>query len=164
MKGVQEDEIELDIDELSNEVLFKLLGFVRKYAPRPDDSPPARQPPAPAPVQASHPKKNKPMSKNEQESRIREIQSKLSKFESAGSDQSPEPGECSELSRPQQKTLLILSQTQSPMMTQVETKTTAKRAKKIRLTWRFCVHLGKSLACTVLYPKLKLGEESITAC
>ena len=93
IKGVQEDEIELDIDELSNDVLYKLLGFVRKYAPRPNDSPPARQAPAPAPVQASHPKKNKPMSKNEQEAKIREIQSRLSGFQNAGSDQSPEPGE-----------------------------------------------------------------------
>ena len=93
-KGVQEDEIELDIDELSNEVLYKLLGFVRKYAPRPNDLPPARQAPAPAPVQASHPKKNKPMSKNEQEAKIREIRSRLSGFQNVGSDQSPEPGKC----------------------------------------------------------------------
>ena len=151
MKGVQEDEIELDIDELSNDVLFKLLGFVRKYAPRPDDSPPARQPPAPAPVQASHPKKNKPMSKNEQESRIREIQSKLSKFESAGSDQSPEPGECSKLIALQRTNFThFSSQKHSLMTTRVEMRTTAKRAKKTKRTWKSCVRLGKPKACAVV--------------
>lgn len=86
-QGVQEDEIELDIDELSNEVLFKLLGFVRKYAPRPDDSPPPRQQPiAPSTAAPSRPKKNKPMSKTEQEARISEINGRLAQF------QNPAPG------------------------------------------------------------------------
>lgn len=86
-QGVQEDEIELDIDELSNEVLFKLLGFVRKYAPRPEDSPPPRQPPtAPSTAAPSRPKKNKPMSKTEQEARISEINGRLAQF------QNPVPG------------------------------------------------------------------------
>ncbi len=90
-KGVQEDEIELDIDELSNDVLHKLLGFVRKYAPRADDSPPRQTAPA-APSAAAHrPKKNKPMSKNEQEARISEIRGRLSGFQNHGSDESPEP-------------------------------------------------------------------------
>ncbi|KAL9100408.1 MAG: hypothetical protein Q9187_009367 [Circinaria calcarea] len=90
LKGVQEDEIELDIDELSNEVLYKLLGFVRKYAPRPNDSPPRHVAP-PAPAAPSRPKKNKPMSKNEQEAKIQEIRGKLSGFQNPGSDESPEP-------------------------------------------------------------------------
>lgn len=86
-QGVQEDEIELDIDELSNEVLFKLLGFVRKYAPRPEDSPPPRQQPtAPSTAAPSRPKKNKPMSKTEQEARISEINGRLAQF------QNPAPG------------------------------------------------------------------------
>ena len=89
---MQEDEIELDIDELSNDVLYKLLGFVRKYAPRPTDSPPRQAAPS-APAAPSRPKKNKPMSKNEQESKIQEIRSKLSGFQNPGSDESPEPGE-----------------------------------------------------------------------
>lgn len=92
VQGVQEDEIELDIDELSNEVLYKLLGFVRKYAPRPNDSPPRHVAP-PAPAAPSRPKKNKPMSKNEQEAKIQEIRGKLSGFQNPGSDESPEPGE-----------------------------------------------------------------------
>ncbi|KAI9873374.1 MAG: hypothetical protein M1830_000480 [Pleopsidium flavum] len=91
LKGVQEDEIELDIDELSNDVLYKLLGFVRKYAPRADDSPPrpiASSAPSSGP---NRPKKNKPMSKHEQEARISEIRGRLSGFQNLGSDDSPEP-------------------------------------------------------------------------
>ena len=88
---MQEDEIELDIDELSNDVLYKLLGFVRKYAPRPEDSPPRHV--APSTLAApSRPKKNKPMSKTEQEAKIEEIRGKLSGFQNPGSDESPEPG------------------------------------------------------------------------
>ena len=79
LKGVQEDELELDIDELSNEVLYKLLQFVRKHAPRADDSPLQ----APVNTSASAPtrKKNKPMSKHEQEARIAQVQNNLSTFQ-----------------------------------------------------------------------------------
>ncbi len=78
LKGVHDDELELDIDELSNEVLYKLLIFVRKHAPRPDDAParPAVTSSSAAPTR----KKNKPMSKHEQEARIAEVQSSLSGF------------------------------------------------------------------------------------
>ena len=82
LQGVQEDELELDIDELSDEVLHKLLIFVRKHAPRADDSP-AR--PAPAASSAAPTrKKNKPMSKTEQEARIAQVQSGLSAFQNPG--------------------------------------------------------------------------------
>ncbi|MCJ1392450.1 hypothetical protein MMC18_005317 [Xylographa bjoerkii] len=109
LKGVQEDEIELDIDELSNDVLyqvcniefeqydssdddiFQLLHFVRKHAPHPEDSPEPRQIAAPVAAAPSRPKKNKPMSKVEQEAKIDEIRSKLSGFRNAPSDESPEP-------------------------------------------------------------------------
>ncbi|MCJ1381780.1 hypothetical protein MMC17_004891 [Xylographa soralifera] len=109
LKGVQEDEIELDIDELSNEVLYQvcniefeqydssddeilqLLHFVRKHAPHPEDSPEPRQIAAPVAAAPSRPKKNKPMSKVEQEAKIDEIRSKLSGFRNAPSDESPEP-------------------------------------------------------------------------
>ncbi|MCJ1280737.1 hypothetical protein MMC26_000054 [Xylographa opegraphella] len=91
LKGVQEDEIELDIDELSNEVLYQLLHFVRKHAPHPEDSPEPRQIAAPAAAAPSRPKKNKPMSKTEQEAKIDEIRTKLSGFQNAPSDGSPEP-------------------------------------------------------------------------
>ena len=106
---MQEDEIELDIDELSNEVLyqvcniefeqydpsdddiFQLLHFVRKHAPHPEDSPEPRQIAAPVAAAPSRPKKNKPMSKVEQEAKIDEIRNKLSGFQNAPSDESPEP-------------------------------------------------------------------------
>jgi len=92
LQGVQEDEIELDIDELSNDVLYKLLGFVRKYAPRADDSPPRQTAPSAPSSGPNRPKKNKPMSKHEQEARISEIRGRLSGFQNPGSDESPEPG------------------------------------------------------------------------
>ena len=82
LQGVQEDELELDIDELSDEVLHKLLIFVRKHAPRADDSP-ARPPPT-ASSAAPTRKKNKPMSKTEQEARIAQVQSGLSAFQNPG--------------------------------------------------------------------------------
>ena len=81
LKGVQEDELELDIDELSNEVLYKLLQFVRKHAPRPEDSPMIA---ATAASAAPGRKKNKPMSKSEQEARIAQVQSGLSAFQKGG--------------------------------------------------------------------------------
>lgn len=83
LQGVQDDELELDIDELSDDVLHKLLVFVRKHAPHSDDVP-AR--PAPAASSAAPTrKKNKPMSKTEQEARIAQVQSGLSAFQKGGS-------------------------------------------------------------------------------
>ena len=99
LQGVQDDELELDIDELSNDVLHKLLVFVRRHAPRPDDLPARR--PAPPPPSAPPPrKKNKPMSKYEQEAQIKTMQQKLQAFNNnnnnnnnnnPGSDDAPEP-------------------------------------------------------------------------
>ncbi|KAL9129827.1 MAG: hypothetical protein Q9217_001825 [Psora testacea] len=83
LKGVQEDELELDIDELSNDVLYKLLVFVRKHAPRADDSP--VRPVASSSSAAPARKKNKPMSKHEQEARIAQVQSGLSAFQKGAS-------------------------------------------------------------------------------
>ncbi|MCJ1271996.1 hypothetical protein MMC22_011902 [Lobaria immixta] len=90
LKGVQEDEIELDIDELSDDVLHKLLVFVRKHAPRPDDSPPRRAGPASQNVAVPR-KKNKPMSKTEQEARIEQVRGNLHAFQNPGSDEAPDP-------------------------------------------------------------------------
>ncbi|KAL4891959.1 Bromodomain-containing protein [Aspergillus ambiguus] len=88
LKGTQETEIELDIDELPNEVLWMLLRFVRKNAPHVMESediatPTAMNAPAPKP------KKNKPMSKYEQEAQINMLESNLSRFQ--GGDHSPDP-------------------------------------------------------------------------
>ncbi|KAI9697309.1 MAG: hypothetical protein M1836_004873 [Candelina mexicana] len=93
--GVQEEEIELDIDELSNDVLYKLLQFVRKYAPSNSSfeaGAPLRAKDSPAPkAPSSKPKKNKPMSKYEQEARISELQGRLAGFHNPTSDDPPEP-------------------------------------------------------------------------
>ncbi|KAI9804600.1 MAG: hypothetical protein M1833_006673 [Piccolia ochrophora] len=95
LKGLQDDELELDIDELSDEVLHKLYLFVQKYAPggKGDaDVKPARSKPAPeARANTGKTKKNKPMGRNEQESKIEQIRGQIKNFTGAGSDQSPEP-------------------------------------------------------------------------
>ena len=84
LQGMQDDELELDIDELSNDVLYQLLKFVRKHAPRPDDSPL----PTTATSSSAAParKKNKPMSKTEQEARIAQVQSGLSAFQKGAAE------------------------------------------------------------------------------
>ncbi|KAK4690733.1 bromodomain-containing factor 1, partial [Lecanoromycetidae sp. Uapishka_2] len=83
LKGIQDDELELDIDELSDDVLFKLYTYVKKSAPLPDDDPVR---PAPATSSAAPTrKKNKPMSKHEQEARIAQVQNGLSAFQNPGS-------------------------------------------------------------------------------
>ncbi len=85
----------MDIDELSNDVLYKLLQFVRKYAPSNpsfDTSATPRVKDSPAPkASGTKPKKNKPMSKYEQEARISELQGRLAGFHNPTSDESPEP-------------------------------------------------------------------------
>jgi bromodomain-containing factor 1 len=89
-QGTQETEIELDIDELPNEVLLMLLKFVKKNAPHIVDdeevSNPVAQNAAPP-----KPKKNKPMSKYEQEAQINMLESNLSRFQGGGSGRSPDP-------------------------------------------------------------------------
>lgn len=82
IQGTQEAEIELDIDELPNDVLLMLLKFVKKNVPHlmdDEDSAPASN------VAPSKPKKNKPMSKNEQEAQISMLESNLSRFAGGGS-------------------------------------------------------------------------------
>lgn len=65
------------------ERLSRLLIFVRKHVPRPDDVP-VRPPPV-ASTAAPQRKKNKPMSKQEQEARIAQVRSGLSAFQNPGS-------------------------------------------------------------------------------
>lgn len=82
-----QNEIELDIEEVPNSALLKLLGFVKKYAGPPPDEPkaePAEVYNAPA-VQKT--KKSKPMSKHEQEAQIEELKGKLGAY--AGGPISP---------------------------------------------------------------------------
>lgn len=86
LQGAQETEIELDIDELPNNVLCLLLKFVRANVPslmEDEESTPAN-------VAAPKPKKNKPMSKFEQEAQINMLESNLSRFQGGGG-RSPDP-------------------------------------------------------------------------
>lgn len=86
LQGTQETEIELDIDELPNEVLLMLLKFVKKNAPQvmEDEDFEASAMNSAVPK----PKKNKPMSKFEQEAQINMLESNLSRFQ--GGARSPD--------------------------------------------------------------------------
>ena len=78
LSNSDQTEIELDIDELPNYVLLKLLTFLKKHAPA--QAPEPQSEPAYTSSAAAMPtktKKNKPMSKDQQEQRIAEIQGKL---------------------------------------------------------------------------------------
>ncbi|KAL4932721.1 putative transcription regulator BDF1 [Aspergillus undulatus] len=90
LKGTQETEIELDIDELPNDVLWLLLKFVKKHAPHVVDDDDASSPVAPN-AAPPKPKKNKPMSKYEQEAQINMLESNLSRFQGGGTGRSPDP-------------------------------------------------------------------------
>jgi bromodomain-containing factor 1 len=94
LKNTHETEIELDIDELPNHVLLKLLNFVKKYGEHaPPEPEPPQQPAYAAPATApGKPKKNKPMSKQEQEQQIRELKGKLGAYD--GGQTSPDPSKC----------------------------------------------------------------------
>ncbi|EXJ54679.1 Atypical/BRD protein kinase [Cladophialophora yegresii CBS 114405] len=75
-----QSEIELDIEEVPNSALLKLLGFVKKYAGPPPDEPKAEVAEtyhAPANTKS---KKSKPMSKHEQEAQIEELKGKLGAY------------------------------------------------------------------------------------
>ncbi|EKV04889.1 Bromodomain [Penicillium digitatum] len=88
LKGTDEAEIELDIDELPNDVLLKLLNFVKKHVPNLMDDEDEDDVPSSS-VAPPKPKKNKPMSKFEQEAQINMLQSNLSRFQ--GGAHSPDP-------------------------------------------------------------------------
>jgi len=75
-----QNEIELDIEEVPNHALLKLLNFVRKYAGPPPDEPKAEPDTYAAPAAAGKSKKNKPMTKSEQEAQIEELKGKLGAY------------------------------------------------------------------------------------
>ncbi|KEF55319.1 uncharacterized protein A1O9_08973 [Exophiala aquamarina CBS 119918] len=82
-----QNEIELDIEDVPNHALLRLLNFVKKYAGPPPDEPKAERPEVySAPAAAKH-KKSKPMSKHEQEAQIEELKGKLGAY--AGGTMSP---------------------------------------------------------------------------
>jgi bromodomain-containing factor 1 len=85
LKGVEETEIELDIDELPNKVLLKLLHFVQKSGGGPLPPAPVSETTYAAPAASGgKPKKNKPMGKSEQEAQIEELKSKLNNYADGG--------------------------------------------------------------------------------
>jgi bromodomain-containing factor 1 len=85
LKGVEETEIELDIDELPNKVLLKLLHFVQKSGGGPLPPAPVSETAYAAPATSGgKPKKNKPMGKSEQEAQIEELKSKLNNYADGG--------------------------------------------------------------------------------
>jgi bromodomain-containing factor 1 len=89
LKNTDQTEIELDIDELPNFVLLKLLTFLKKYVPQAAPEPPSE--PAFVPTAPpSKPKKNKPMTKHEQEAQIEELKGKLAGYN--GGPVSPNAG------------------------------------------------------------------------
>lgn len=75
-----ENEIELDIEEVPNHALIKLLNHVKKYAGPPPDEPETRATESYAPPAAERSKKSKPMSKTEQEAQIAELKGKLGAY------------------------------------------------------------------------------------
>jgi hypothetical protein len=78
------------MDELPNNVLVLLLNFVKKHAPAGLEF----DEPAPEPVPTvapAKPRKNKPMSKHEQEAKISMLQENLQKFK-ADPRRNSEPG------------------------------------------------------------------------
>lgn len=82
-----QNEIELDIEEVPNHALLKLLNFVKKYAgPPPDEPKVERTEVYNAPAATKH-KKAKPMNKYEQEAQIEELKGKLGAY--AGGTMSP---------------------------------------------------------------------------
>jgi hypothetical protein len=78
----------LDIDELPNDVLLKLLNFVKKHVPNLMDDE-EEEDITTSNVAPPKPKKNKPMSKFEQEAQINMLQNNLSRFQ--GGAHSPDP-------------------------------------------------------------------------
>ena len=91
LKGVEETEIELDIDELPNQVLLKLLRFVEKSGGGPLPPAPVSDATYAAPAASSgKQKKNKPMGKSEQEAHIAELKGKLETY--SGETLSPNAG------------------------------------------------------------------------
>lgn len=90
---MQDDELELDIDEIPDDVVYKLYEFVRSSLPKKEREP------SPdyeeddeddfVQKQTTTRKKNKPMKAREQEERIQQLKDKLSGRPGSGSEQSP---------------------------------------------------------------------------
>ncbi|KAI1992071.1 transcription initiation at TATA-containing promoter protein [Ophidiomyces ophidiicola] len=88
LAGIDQAEVELDIDELPNHVLLLLLDFVREHCPGSFEFDEPAPEPLPAPI-PSKPKKNKPMNAHEQEAQIGRLAGTLSKFQGGGHSSDP---------------------------------------------------------------------------
>jgi len=94
LRDVHDDELELDIDEIPDEVVYELWEFVKKLQPKShgvvdedDDYEEDRGHKAAA--ASSHRKKNKPMTAREQESKIAQVREQLARFEGQSPIESP---------------------------------------------------------------------------
>ena len=119
--------------------------FVRKYAPQPSDTPPRATAPATA-AAAPRPKKNKPMNKDEQDARIRDIRGKLHGFDNPGSAE--EPGMYISLHSSSNTLHMLMNRTDNlHKKSRLQTKRVAmsrraRRAKKTKS--RHCCSLGSA--------------------
>ncbi|KPI40859.1 Bromodomain-containing factor 1 [Cyphellophora attinorum] len=85
-----DSEVELDIEEVPNHVLVKLLSYVKKYAgPPPEETSRDDDNYASAPTAPPKSKKNKPMTKAAQEAEIESLRGKLSAYDASGDAASP---------------------------------------------------------------------------
>ena len=90
-----EDEMEFEIDEIPDEALHELLKLVRRGTSTEVVEDTEYRPSKTAvPANSGKSRKNKPMSKHEQEARINELKGKLNDFQNGGSGSSP-PGKLS---------------------------------------------------------------------
>ena len=83
LAGSDQGEIELDIEEVPNHALLKLLAFVKKYAGPPPDEPKEAEY---APKEVNKKKTSKSMSKHEQEAQIAELKGALHNYEAGSPD------------------------------------------------------------------------------
>jgi bromodomain-containing factor 1 len=85
-----DSEVELDIEEVPNHVLVKLLSYVKKYAgPPPEETSRDDDNYVSAPAAPPKSKKNKPMTKAAQEAEIESLRGKLSAYDASGDAASP---------------------------------------------------------------------------
>ena len=125
-QGVQDDELELDIDELSDDVLRKLYDFVKKNSKTEE----VRAPPVVSSSTVATKKKNKPMTKEQQEAQIQNLKNITSQFQGDARpsiETAPQVGKSSSFKAV--ATLLTMIQMMYVMIP-VVMKKTAKRAKK----------------------------------
>jgi len=94
LRDVHDDELELDIDEIPDEVVYELWEFVKKLQPKShgvidEDDDYEEERGHKAAAASSHRKKNKPMTAREQESKIAQVREQLARFEGQSPIQSP---------------------------------------------------------------------------